>query len=64
MAKNVEVKVDKKKMVITVDLTQDLGPSKSGKTQMIATTNGNMDVEVPGSPGIKIGLNVYGPVKK
>lgn len=61
MANNVEVKVEKNKMTITVDLSKDLGPSKSGKTQMIATTNGNMDIE--GKPGLKFGLNVYGPPK-
>ena len=55
--KNVEMKVDHGKLVITVDLAKDLGPSASGKSVMIATTEGNMDV--PGEPDVKIGLNVY-----
>ena len=55
--KNVEMKVDHGKLVITVDLAKDLGPSASGKSVMIATTEGNTDV--PGEPDVKIGLNVY-----
>lgn len=52
---NVDIKVDGKKMVITVDLSKRLGPSKSGKTQIIATTAGNVAV----AKGVTIGLNVY-----
>ena len=55
--KNVEMKVEHGKLVITVDLTKELGPSSSGKSVIIATTEGNVDV--PGAPGVKIGLNVY-----
>ena len=55
--KNVEMKVEQGKLVITVDLTKELGPSESGKSIMIATTEGNVDV--PGAPHVKMGLNVY-----
>lgn len=55
--KNVEMKVEHGKLIVTVDLTKELGPSASGKSVMIATTEGNMDV--PGEPDVKIGLNVY-----
>lgn len=54
---NVEMKVEHGKLIITVDLNKDLGPSASGKSVMIATTSGNVDV--PGMPDTKIGLNVY-----
>jgi len=54
---NVEMTIDHGKLIITVDLTRDLGPSGSGKSIMIATTAGNVDV--PGAPDTKIGLNVY-----
>ena len=40
-----------------VDLTQEIGPSASGKNVIIATTGGNVDV--PGVEDTKIGLNVY-----
>ena len=55
--KNVDMKVEHGKLIVTVDLAKDLGPSASGKSVMIATTEGNMDV--PGEPDVKIGLNVY-----
>ncbi len=55
--KNVEMTVEHGKLVITVDLAKELGPSASGKSVMIATTEGN--VEVPGTPDVKLGLNVY-----
>jgi hypothetical protein len=55
--KNMTMRVVDNKLVIEVDLTQDVGPSKSGKTVLIATTEGNADC--PGREDIKIGLNVY-----
>ena len=55
--KNVELKIEHGKLVVTVDLAKELGPSASGKSVIIATTEGNMDV--PGAPDVKIGLNVY-----
>ena len=55
--KNMTVEVIGNKLVIEVDLAQDVGPSKSGKTLLIATTEGN--APCPGREDIKIGLNVY-----
>ena len=55
--KNAEMKVEHGKLIITVDLSTELGPSASGKSVIIATTEGNVDV--PGAPDVKIGLNVY-----
>jgi hypothetical protein len=57
MAKNVDMKINGDKLVITVDLSQDFGKSKSGKTTIIATTEGN--VSLPGHEEIKMGLNIY-----
>jgi len=44
-------------LTITVDLSKDFGKSSSGKSIIIASTEGN--VPVPGKEEIKIGLNVY-----
>jgi hypothetical protein len=55
--KNVEMKVDGRMLIITVDLTKEFGKSSSGKTTIVATTAGN--VTVPGHDDIKIGLNCY-----
>lgn len=55
--KNVKMKVEKSVLTITVDLKKRYGKSKSGSSEIIATTSGNADVE--GGGGAKIGLNVY-----
>lgn len=56
--KNVNISIDNKKkvMTITVDLTQDHGPSASGKTTIIASTEGSQKV---GYEDVVMGLNVY-----
>jgi len=55
-----EMEVQGDQLIVTIDLSQDLGLSASGKSVMIASTGGN--VSVPGHEEIKIGLNVYRPV--
>jgi len=52
--KNVETKTEGTKLIITVDLTKTFGPSKSGKTIIVASTEGNVRVGE-----VTIGLNVY-----
>jgi len=54
--KNVQMVVAGDILTITVDLTKEFGPSSSGKTIIIASTEGN--VAVPDRDE-KIGLNVY-----
>lgn len=54
--KNVEMSVDGQRLTITVDLSKDFGPSSTGKTIIIASTEGN--ITVPGREE-KVGLNVY-----
>jgi hypothetical protein len=51
------MKVENNILTIQVDLTKEFGPSSSGKTIIIASTEGN--VPIPGSEEAKIGLNVY-----
>jgi hypothetical protein len=54
--KNVEMKIDGTTLTITVDLTKEFGPSASGKTIIIASTEGNVPVL---DRDEKIGLNIY-----
>ena len=54
--KNVDIKVEGNILTIKVDLSKEFGPSASGKTIIIASTEGN--VTVPDRDE-KIGLNVY-----
>ncbi|MDP2701452.1 MAG: hypothetical protein Q8P98_05205 [Candidatus Rokubacteria bacterium] len=54
--KNVQMTVAGNTLTITVDLTKEFGPSSSGKTIIIASTEGNIAVPERDE---KIGLNVY-----
>jgi len=55
--KNVEMKIEDNILIIKVDLTKEFGPSASGKTIIIASTEGN--ISIPDKENIKIGLNIY-----
>jgi len=54
--KNVEMNVEGVMLTIKVDLSKEFGPSASGKTIIIASTEGN--VTIPNREE-KVGLNVY-----
>lgn len=55
--KNVNVEVKGDMLVIKIDLTKDFGLSKSGKTRIIASTEGNMVVDK--EHNIRLGLNLF-----
>lgn len=55
--KNVEMQVEGDILTIRVDLSKEYGLSSSGKSVIIASTEGNQPVE--GKEEVKIGLNVY-----
>jgi len=54
--KNVEMIVERETLTIKVDLSKDFGKSKSGKTIIVASTEGNVSVPERNE---KIGLNIY-----
>jgi len=53
---NMEMTVEGDTLTIKIDLTRDLGLSKSQKTRIIASSRGN--AKVPGTDAT-IGLNLY-----
>lgn len=55
--KNIEMSVNGDILTIMVDISKTFGKSSSGKSTIIASTEGN--VSIPGRDEIKIGLNVY-----
>lgn len=55
--KNVDMKLEGNILTITVDITKEFGMSSSGKSLIIASTEGN--VSIPERDEIKIGLNIY-----
>jgi len=56
---NIKTSVKGKTLTLTIDLGHRIGPSKSGKTLLIASTGGN--VVIPDSNGAILGLNLYVP---
>lgn len=57
--RNVKAEVKDGLLTLTVDLNQSQGPSKSGKTNIIASSDGNVDLAPFGAPGVKLGINIY-----
>jgi len=55
VGKGVNYSVKDGELTIVIDLTKEFGLSGSGKSVVIASTLGNM--ELPG--GVKLGLNAY-----
>ena len=55
--KNIDMEVEGNILTIQVDLTKEFGPSSSGKTIIIASTEGN--IAVPEKEEVKLGLNIY-----
>ena len=56
---NTKMRLDGTKLIIEVDLSKQFGTSASGKSVLVASTQGN--VSVPGREDVKVGLNVYRP---
>ena len=56
---NVTTKLTGSKLHITVDLAAEPTRSASGKTEVIASTRGNTQIERDGQPTVFLGLNVY-----
>jgi len=54
--KNVDIRVKGEKIVIEIDKSLDFGPSKSGKTIIIASTEGNQKID---GTDLILGLNCY-----
>ncbi len=59
VGENVGLEVKGDTLTITVNLSKSVGPSKSRKSIVIASTKGN--VAIPGRDQIRLGLNVYKP---
>lgn len=57
MTNNIQMQRDGDILTLRIDLSKSYGPSSSGKTTIVASSEGNANV--PGSDGMKLGLNVY-----
>lgn len=56
--KNVDMQIQGTILTIKVDISKVFGPSSSGKSITIASTEGNAGVLTPRGE-VKVGLNVY-----
>lgn len=54
--KNIQFEIQKDKLTIEVDLTKDFGPSVSGKTIIVASTEGfvGLDIDKPISFAVNV----------
>lgn len=55
--KNIDMKLSGNILTITVDISKEFGLSSSGKSTIIASSEGN--VSIPSKEDVKIGLNIY-----
>lgn len=55
---NIKISVQGNSLVLTVDTAKNLGRSKSGKTTLIASSQGNQKILISGRE-VFIGVNVY-----
>lgn len=58
LGSNVTGEMDGNTLVLRIDITKRFGESKSGKSETIATTSGNVKVATP-KGDITLGLNLY-----
>jgi hypothetical protein len=62
LGKNIHARVKNGVLFIRVNLTKNYGQSKSGLSEIVATTRGV--VRVPGSTTMKYGVNVFNVLPK
>ena len=53
--KNLDFKIEGSILTVKIDLTKTFGASKTGKSIIIASSEGNQPV----APGVVAGINVY-----
>lgn len=59
IGKNLTAEPGEGELLIRVKLTNPIGPSRSGKTLLLASTGGNVEVELGGGDSVFMGINVY-----
>jgi hypothetical protein len=57
LGNNIDATIEANVLTLRIDLSKTLGPSKSGKTTLIASTNGNAVLP----DGSRVGVNIYRP---
>lgn len=60
IGQNIGANVEGNYLHIVIRTDQTLGESKTGKSELLATTGGNVTISVNGKP-VKVGINCYVP---
>ena len=58
IGRNIRTKMEGNELVIRIDTTQNFGASASGKTQIVASTQGNVAIPC-GEKILHLGVNAY-----
>jgi S-adenosylmethionine hydrolase len=58
IGQNIKAEIKGSVLTLTVDMSKTFGPSKSGKTTIIASSQGNVPIQ-GSNPQAHIGLNIY-----
>ena len=61
IGRNIDATIKGDKLTLVINLKATTLRSVSGKSDVLATTNGNVKVE--GTDGLKVGLNIFSPVR-
>lgn len=54
LGKNISYEINGDDLIVTIDMSKDFGESKSGKTIIVASSEGNKSIG-----DIKVGINAY-----
>lgn len=57
--KNIDLKMESNELIIRINLSENFGQSRSGKTIIIASTEGNQNVGQCNGKPVYLGLNAY-----
>lgn len=60
IGENVQAEVKGQTLTLTIDLSKEVGPSKSAKSIIIGTTSGNHKLD---GTDLVVGVNIYRPNK-
>ncbi len=55
---NILARIERGVLFLSIDAGQDLGPTKSEKSRLVASTGGNTTI----AAGLKLGVNLYDPI--
>jgi len=58
---NIKQELNGNILTLTIDISKRIGASKSGKSEKVATTGGNVKLD---GTGLMMGVNVFEPVAK